>query len=110
MEQTASNRNYRLVIRGVARIFPEVYFPNCSHASDFLRLTLSVCEEIISPSLKVAVTSFASSKIGENTVFIWQKLKRRKMANATIFTLTLFHLLFIFNLFFYFSIFRFVSF
>ena len=25
MEQTASNRNYRLVIRGVARIFPEVH-------------------------------------------------------------------------------------
>ena len=25
MEQTARNRNYRLVIRGVARIFPEVH-------------------------------------------------------------------------------------
>lgn len=30
------------------------------------------------------------------------------MANATIFKLTLFHLLFTFNLLFYFSIFRFV--
>lgn len=32
------------------------------------------------------------------------------MANATNFTLTLFHLLFTFNLLFYFSIFRFVFF